>query len=741
MGQAQLLRRPQLFRYRIPPLAPPRATTAAVSSRPGFEDSARIIFLAYLFLVPLLFLRTTPEPFEFPKMLLLRTAAIVLAALGLCHAIGRIKPDFLSAKQIAKQVYAGLICRVNAGVLLFVGSAILSTIYSISPRTSFTGANDSFRGLATILSCGVLYFAARWLFRTPGDVGTMFAVVAGAAGLSALYAIIQSLGLDPFAWASVSHVQDFARPFAGMGHGSHLGGYLAMGLPCLLVPGLFFGKGRSRLAGRLAIALLIALGIVFSLSRAAWLATALAALTVATLVWVKPPPGYGRACMLAVIVLVSCAAVASQSPAVIYRLRHLGEGTSRRYIWHAAIAIFADHPVHGCGPDTFGLEFAGKRAPDYWRTEWNVTPNDAHCLPLSIMATQGAIGAGAALVVVIGLACRLRIGIRSPDPAPRTTAIALAAALVAFVADQCLSPHTVVSLSMFAVFAAAASKLTTSSGFGDICLVRQPHGAGRRLCQAGVALAAVFLVHKAVIQPLRAAECCQAGDQLMVADPQSALVDYNHAVEQDAANDAYRAKRAMAGERIALGKGDESTKRSALALARSDYERAVQLVPVAAYHHAGLGRVLGLFACRGESPAAEAFAEFESALKLDPANAYIYGDAGRTSLFLGDLARARDYWSRGSKLYPEFSPFRAQLGYVAMIEGDDKNGLEMLREAAGGDWFGEEDARAIALQKAFALLLADGRRTDARVMLVRARKYAPDNATARELLAKLAAKS
>src|SRR5262245_35147827 len=106
-----------------------------------------VLFLLLL-LTPLVFSSSTLEAFETPKVALGQLAAIALAALGVVSFIERRRglPSWRDPMTI--------------GVSLFAGSAIVSTIRSISPRTSFFGATDSLHGLTTVCSYFVILFSA-----------------------------------------------------------------------------------------------------------------------------------------------------------------------------------------------------------------------------------------------------------------------------------------------------------------------------------------------------------------------------------------------------------------------------------------------------------------------------------------------------------------------------------------------------------------------------------------------------
>ena len=106
---------------------------------------ARCVLFAMLLVVPLVFTSATLEAFETPKVAILQLGGAALLALGLMAY--RRTTMFREPIPIAA-------CG-------FVLSALISTLISISPRTSFLGGIESFAGLTTVLSYFVVLAAVR----------------------------------------------------------------------------------------------------------------------------------------------------------------------------------------------------------------------------------------------------------------------------------------------------------------------------------------------------------------------------------------------------------------------------------------------------------------------------------------------------------------------------------------------------------------------------------------------------
>src|SRR5262249_39421534 len=139
---------------------------------------------------------------------------------------------------------------LSAGVLLLLVSAAASTVFSISPRTSFRGADGSHAGLLTVAGYVALFFATRTLCRTRQDARRLLAATVVAAAAASAYALLQLAQLDPVLWGSGSEFGGFIRPAGPLGHANFLAAFAAMALPVTLL----FAEQAARARKWLALA-------------------------------------------------------------------------------------------------------------------------------------------------------------------------------------------------------------------------------------------------------------------------------------------------------------------------------------------------------------------------------------------------------------------------------------------------------------------------------------------------------
>jgi tetratricopeptide (TPR) repeat protein len=209
---------------------------------------------------------------------------------------------------------------------------------------------------------------------------------------------------------------------------------------------------------------------------------------------------------------------------------------------------------------------------------------------------------------------------------------------------------------------------------------------------AVVAAAALAVLWSEVVRPLAAAVACRKGDLLLGTDNEAAAPHYERAAAWDPGSDRYPDRLAgVVGSRAAqAASANEAC--AELARARARMEQAIALVGADPYHHANRARILADQVRQGQEAAATAFAAWDTALSLDPDNAWFLAEAARTALRLGDGGRLRRYAGRAMELYPRFAPPYAHLGTESLRQGHCAEAVEWLHRALRADWHGDADA-------------------------------------------------
>jgi O-antigen ligase len=704
--------------------------------RISFEE---FVLLALLAFVPVVFSRVTQECFEIPQSALLATGALLLTWRGLggeLAAIGRSGPGGYVRSAAGRLRTWAIQDPLGAGVLLFLASAVASTITAPNPAASVHGAPDSTAGLVAAFSTAVVYFTSRVVSRGRPATLERYARAAGfASAIAAAYALIQLAGFDPLPWGRTATFEGDVRIFGTLGHPNMLGAYLAMTVPLTI-----WLANRSRSAvERVLWGLVAAASVVVvaaTLSRGAWIGLAAAALAWLVLgvgsrgraAGSAPPRPFRRsrripAAAVAALLVVAASAFffarSSMGPHLGERVRQIASlnaptTQSRLHIWRAGLRMAQDHPWLGVGLDAFGSAFPRYRTTEYWGIEFGRTPNKAHNEPIQILATQGIAGGMAALLVLVFAAMAIVRRVARGDSAARAGAIAAGASLVAFAAQN-LASFTIVALGSLA--AATAGWLT--SGSAGSAPVRREGGRSRRAASpvwahalAGIPIAALFVA--LVVLPVRA----QVYEKAALTAPDGSP-ERTRALEQASRSAPWDSRYPdFTGSSLLVQYGQDPAGAAARELLRRAVRAqrsAIATDPWNGYYHANLGRAQAAQAMLRppEATVADVRAAFADAVARDTVNAQLMDRASTTLVQLGHVAEARGIALRAAALYPNLAQPMAFLGYTALLDQRWNDAADTLEIAVKREWWAEKAARAATFSNLAAAYLALGRNEEA----------------------------
>lgn len=739
--------------------------------------AGRGVLLALVALVPLAFSTRTLEAFEFPKVNLLVAAGVALVAGTMAVALERMVIH--GPRALGRSLARGLRRDpLGWGVLLYLASAIISTLASISPRTSFWGAHESYFGLVTVCAYVALYFSVRALCRTPAQARALLgAGLVGVTGAAA-YALLQFTGRDPIGWTRTHEFLGLFRAFGTMGNPNFLGALMALGVPLALALGLRALRRRRRTRAALfaAIALLGLCALGVSLSRGALLAAlaGVAAFALGQLLAVARKEARRRlvfagtaALLLAGLAVALVPRARSVATVMTARIEltltqrpqerpvgglALGQ-EARLALWKAAWDMFRERPLTGVGLDAYQLAYQRHRDPVVWSVEGHHTPGKAHNEALHVLATQGLPGGIALMLLVGGGVIAFARALRA-QPEERELAVGLGAALVAFAVQDAFSftvaGYGTLALACLALLAALGGAAPEESA--------RPAAAGAtpalRLGQAAIAVLGAIGLWLLVARPLRADIAAQRGVVARHGLPGRAVPEFAQAVRFNPARDLHWAQLGVARYELALALSTMPARRGQLDEARAAFERAIALVPVNSYHHGGRARVLAEMARQTPPQASreQAYKAFEDAMALDPGNPSWPAEAGRLALEADDLARAEAWGQRGLEVQPDYGPAAWLVGTVALQRALPARELaddharasafgpvgEALRDAATRlRWYDENGLRALCASHAAYALSAAGRIEEARAVAELGTQVDPDDADGHYNLGKL----
>lgn len=572
-----------------------------------------------------------------------------------------------------------------AAAALFLGLNGLAALVSVEPRTALLGTYGHDQGLLTlVIEVGYFFLAAAWV-RDEGSLARFSVALVATAALIGVYAIAQYHGIDPLGW--VPPIGSARRTFGTVGNPNQLGELLALSLP---LTGWLFGRARGyRRDLVLAAAGLQLVALVLSQARVAWFTVLLEAMVGGVvLASARRDAGWARrvgtvvALLMpaiavgALVLLLAVPASATIAEAVVGRVLARGETLqARQYIWRSAVAMIADRPWLGWGPDTFQLVYPAYRSPDLDALERVVGRDDAaHDVLLGVAVSAGLLGLAAYLALQLAVLRLLLLNL-----------VRRAASGPGFRASAAL-PLLLIWTGYLLLFVFGQPRVLTDwlawtvGGVAVGLFARRPERRLRLPRPAGLlsaALAGGLLLETAsgLAADLAAG---RARDSRQADLPAESVALLRRAVELRPFEPAYRQALGLSLAELGRRTGDATTLRASLdelsrASALSGQRDASVLALMA-------DAVLDWEAATGATTATgQAYAR--RAIALDPLNPLLHASAAEVALRSGRPALARAHWeaARSRARSPDAL---ARLGDVARLLGEVDGARAAYRDAA-----------------------------------------------------------
>ena len=405
------------------------AALEVAKGKDGLRAARAAVIIVLAAAVPVVFDPHSGDVFNLPKYTLTMIGALVLIGLWVVAGVhNRAVPRWQNGLQWL--------------VAAVVAWTAISAFAGVDVHVSLLGNYGSYDGLYSAAAFGVIMMAAAEAFDVTDIRKVLGSFAFAGGGIVVFYGLIQlhdtefhGTRWDFILWNLGSFSNDI---FSTLGNPNHLGGYLAMILPVVVVLGFNTKRWWWRAAaGVLAVAVLVEL--LRTSARGAWVAAIAAFIVMGAML----APEIRRRPVLAIGSATTVVAIAVLGLAVegkrflshsLSTLFQSGGNTSvqQRYdIWSAAVHIAAHHPFTGIGPDTFALVY-----PQYQSAAWvaglgpNYLVNGAHDIFMNILADQGFIG------LLLFLAVLVYVGLRSIGAWRRLRSLERGDTLVEAVKDE-----------------------------------------------------------------------------------------------------------------------------------------------------------------------------------------------------------------------------------------------------------------------------------------------------------------
>jgi O-antigen ligase len=369
----------------------------------------RFCFYLTFIIVPLIFLPTTSELFEFNKMIATYLLTITIVTVWVFRMIAEKKLIFRRTP-------------LDLPILIFLFTQFISLLFSVDARSSLLGYYSRFNGGLASLAC---YAVMYWAYVTFMDRKSTWRVIAVALVTSALvsfYGVLEHFGIDASLW-----VQDVkSRVFSTMGQPNWLAAYLVVLLPLAVSLGLT-AKTTAKKITYISASLLLLITILFTKSQSGIGVTGVILFLYLVLLFLKKRSfkillsGAAIFLLLAVLnfrlvafgfhelsyishVFTTSDVTALAKADSVGRVGGSPSTLIRRIVWQGAVNIWLSSAKNfwiGTGPETFAMTYYQFRPLAHnYTSEWDLLYNKAHNEFFNYLSTTGILGLGSYLVLL-----------------------------------------------------------------------------------------------------------------------------------------------------------------------------------------------------------------------------------------------------------------------------------------------------------------------------------------------------
>ncbi len=358
------------------------------------------LFYFLFFTIPLILYPYTSELFEFNKMVLVYLLTSLIVAAWLIKSI-------LNKKLIFRRTI------LDIPLLVFLGSQLLSTIFSIDFWTSLSGYYSRFNGgFISSLSYSLLY----WAFVSNMDKGKALKAIKLlliSAAIVSLYGILEHFGIDKNIW--VQDVQN--RVFSTFGQPNWLAAFLIALIPVswalsisnfkiksknffifsaasiIFFITLLFTKSRSGILGFIFVDLIFWIFNFLKLKKQTLVPLVIHNSLILVLILIIGTPWTHS------LITNNQSPITPQGPSL--EVGGTESGEIRKIVWKGAIEIWKHYPILGTGVETFAYSYYNFRPIEHnLVSEWDFLYNKAHNEYLNFLANTGILGILSYLILI-----------------------------------------------------------------------------------------------------------------------------------------------------------------------------------------------------------------------------------------------------------------------------------------------------------------------------------------------------
>lgn len=352
-----------------------------------------VLFNILFLTIPLVFFKNTSEIFEFNKIVVIYIFTILIFTAWTIKSI-------LDRKIIFRRTILDIPLVLHLSVLL------LSTLFSIDPRTSFLGYYSRFNGgLISQVCYSILYWAFVSNLNKKESLKVTYYIlfstaVAGLLAIGEHFGIYTTCGLMKLGWTSSCWVQEVQlRVFSTLGQPNWLAALIVAVIP------LTWTKSIKHYL----LSILLFMALIYTKSRSGLLAFSIESVVFWGLALKKHLKEFliiysiFLGLFYIFYLLPTNQVTNSESPnGPVLEAGGTESGVIRKYVWIGAWRIFKNNPIIGTGPETIAYVFPTYKPIEHNLTsEWDFIYNKAHNEYLNYLANTGILGFVSYVLIII----------------------------------------------------------------------------------------------------------------------------------------------------------------------------------------------------------------------------------------------------------------------------------------------------------------------------------------------------